>query len=80
MSVPCEYSCTCFPAIPVKGDRQEGKWGGGAKRGKIEKKEDVIHTDADTLTMLSDSRPVFERTPKAVFAGCASARARVLAD
>lgn len=75
MSVPCEYSSTCFPTIPVERDRQKAS-GGEGERGKIEKKGDVIHTDTDTLMMLSDSLLVFEHTPSCV-CGCASARTLV---
>lgn len=77
MSVPCEYSSTCFPphTIPVKRDRQRDSWGGGeGERGKSGKKGDVIHTDRDTLMMLSDSLLVFQHTPSCV-CGHASASA-----
>lgn len=66
---PCEYSSTCSaptpPRFPVRRDRRKGS-GGAGERGKIEKKADVIHTDTDTLMMLSDSRRVFEHTPSCV--------------
>lgn len=74
MSVPCEYSSTCFPMSAVKRDRQRES-GGEGKRGKSEKKGDVIHTDRDTLMMLSDCLRVFEHTPSCV-CGCATACTR----
>lgn len=64
MSVPCEYSSTCFPTIPVKRGKR-------ARRGEAEKKGGVIHTDTDTLMMLSGSRRGFEHTP-----GCVCGRVR----
>lgn len=71
MSVLSEQFSTCFPTIPVERDRQKGS-GGEGEQGKRETKGDVIHTERDTLMMLSDSLQAFERTFGCV-CECASA-------